>query len=267
MRERRRSFRNLEIVTPTAPTAEDHDHAPRAGHLPSHDKDPTTPPPLSAPPVLPRMASVPCIKPERKRTRFFSEDLHTRARRFGTPVTVLVATNPETSRRQLEVVVHVQYFKKGAAPLVFIMELRRLLFWAVLMCACVTSTSAFRAVPRTAPPQLMASQATPTSLGASSALNSIGLGEEMGQLHTTLPRSALMDEASVQLGKVGELAFGADSFDVSAVASQLLAMVSEGELTMEKMKTYFTRACMSAVMHKVVGGGMTLASCLAHMPQ
>lgn len=192
---------------------------------------------------------------------------------------MVIGTNPETSRRQLEVVVHCQVFKKGSAPVVFTMELRRLLFWAVLLCACFTSAGAFRAVPRSVPPQraMAASRAAPASLDAATmapALTGLdqlkyGVGREMSKAQAWLSREVhqpLVDETAQHLGNVAE-GLGADSNDVTALATQAMAMISDGELSMEKMQAYMTRACMSALMHKVVGGGMALASCLAHMPQ
>jgi len=225
-----------------------------------------TKPPLSKHTSVPHIKAKPMVTPKRTRPRFFSEDLHTKARRFGTPVTVVFTTNPETCRKQVEVVVHMSHFKRDAAPLVFVMELRRLLFWAVLCCFC-TSASAFRAVPghqlgRSSTPQMnMAARAAAVS-PTSSLDASAGMLPQVNWPNPQMHRH-ILDEVSNQLGAIGEN-FGADAFETSAVASQLMSLVSGGEVTVDRMKVYFTRACLSAAMHKVVGTGLTLTACLTH---
>merc|ERR1711972_21198 len=146
----------------------------------------------------------------------------------------------------VQVVVNAQYFKKSAAPLVFIVELRRLMFWALLMIAC-TSTGAFRVMPRAVAPlnhefvEGIAKMPSPIS-------------------HISRP---LIDEMSGQLGKASA-DFGADGNIVYSVATQLSSLIADGEISVEKMKVAFSRACVSALLHKVVGTGVTLASCMAH---
>jgi len=81
--------------------------------------------------------------------RAFSEDLHTRIRRLGqaSPLSVSVQFNEETCRRQIEVVVHTSHFTRAAAaPYVFVIDLRRLLFWFVALLLCA-SASAYSVVP------------------------------------------------------------------------------------------------------------------------
>lgn len=210
---------------------------------------------------------------EKARRRYFSEDLHTRARRFGTPVTVAFTLNQETARHQIEVVVHTQYFKKSAAPFVFIIELRRLLFW-VAMLVLITSAGAFRVMPRGQKPIYPRSMMPSASVTSASIPVQIAtspaavVANEMTDLENEATPdmlvNPLLDEAALQLGKVGHFEFGADEYDVAAVTSQMLALFSDGEFTLDKIKVYFSRACLSALMHKFVGTGLTLASCMIH---
>lgn len=216
---------------------------------------------------------------DKARRRYQSEDLHTRARRFGTPISFAVTLNQLTARRQLEVVVHTQYFRPSAPPFVLVIELRRLAFWLCVMLL-ITSAGAFRVMPRGPIPRSALSSSLPSSsemqrpvaqvtaddvaeLSLSSAAASIDSIEkakapELGQ--------HFIDEAAIQMGNVGQHVLGADAFDAYTVSSQVLSLAAEGEWpTVEKVKLYFSRACLSALMHKVVGTGVTLASCMMHL--
>jgi len=215
----------------------------------------------------------PMVSKRSVRRRYVSEDLYLKARRFGTPVTVLFTTNPETLRKQVEVMVHMSRFKPAAPPLVFVIELRRLFFWACMLLL-VASAGAFRVMPRgpmartpmSASPVPSAIENTPAVAVERAVVGQARADAELlaegAPTHIINP---LMDEAAIQLGKVGQDAFGADSFDVMTVSSQALSLFAEGEFTVEKLKVYFSRACLSALMHKVVGTGVTLASaCMVH---
>jgi len=287
-RQRRKS--QLIIETKNTITADDDDtpqtHSPpRAARLPTPPKTdddvphihspprearqaarlPTRPKLMPAPPLLrlssqPSVASPSLYSPQKKRPRYQSEDLHTKAHRFSIPVTVSLTRNNATERREVQVVVNVQYFKKSAAPLVFIVELRRLMFWALLMIAC-TSTGAFRVMPRAVTPQMTI---TPRASPAAAPLNHEfveGIAKMPSPIsHISRP---LIDEMSGQLGKASA-DFGADGNIVYSVATQLSSLIADGEISVEKMKVAFSRACVSALLHKVVGTGVTLASCMAH---
>jgi len=205
----------------------------------------------------------------KKRPRFASEDLHTRARRFGTPVSIALSTNEVTRRKQVEVVVDMSYFRRTPAPpLILTVELRRVLFWMALLTMLFSSAGAFQVTPGRVSPWRSSVPARTDMSQASSLSASMPLNEVPSQRNPqSLLNSILPNEVSVQLGEVSSDFAGADSFYVSAVASNIFSLVSEGEISVDKLKTYFSRACLSALMHKAVGAGMTLAACAAHLPQ
>jgi len=76
---------------------------------------------------------------------------------------------------------------------------------------------------------------------------------------TLLPH--FLDEASAHIGIAARDGLGADSFDVYTVSSQFLSLVNKGEFSSDKLKGYFTRACISTLIHKAVGtASVVLAS-------
>ena len=91
----------------------------------------------SSPAVLshPASPSTPlCALPRR---RWASEDLHLKVRRFALPVNVTLQTN-NLERHELVAKVHV-----GSRLFMCTIELRKLVFWSVLLLFCVTSAGAF----------------------------------------------------------------------------------------------------------------------------
>lgn len=225
-------------------------------------------PPLSVPSrlSLPERRSNDQPWADKARRRYFSEDLHTRARRFGPPISFALTVNDLTARRQLEVVVHTKLFKPSKPPLRFVIELRRLAFWTCMLLL-VASAGAFRVMPRGPMPRsALASTTLPSSNDKPPPVQAQVAAEvprpEKGMAPPQLGRT-VRDEAALQMGNVGA-GLGVDSFDVAALSSQVLTLFSEGEFTLDKMKILLSRACLSALMHKVVGTGVTLASCALH---
>merc|ERR1719487_746271 len=217
----------------------------------------------SMPAVLESPSKLELRQKAKRRQRFHSEDLHTRFRRFGGPLTVRM-TWSEAKRRQIEVIIYTDCFRRSARPIVLQLELRRLLFWTCTLLL-LASAGAFQLRGASVPtPSLRAAKPAPT--GGVEPLRPARAAEPEAD-SSALPRGvvdALRDEASLELGKVGQAALGADPFEVSVLASHLLSLLSTGEFSVQTLKTVLSRACLSALVHKAVGAGATLATCLVH---
>ena len=222
----------------------------------------TATPPQSAP----TPTSSPLLKDPPKR-RIRSEELSI------SRLSVTISVNKATSRRELEVVVR---HSSSRPPLVLVVELRRLLFLFTLLLA-LSSAHAFRVLPTAGLPPRVASSASPRLVGPRDTMTTLAtvalddaaeaaVESELAPSSSVSLRQLGLDEVAGQLGKAGA-EVGADGGDVSIFGGALLHLLSGESLTVEKVKSYATRACLSAAMHKVIGGAVSVASCLApHAP-
>lgn len=245
---------------------------------------------ITSPKSMPSSPTTPMYTPPRRRLR--SEDLHLKMRRFAPHVDISFHLNEETQRRELDIEV-----RFGSRTYATSIELRKLIFWSMILLFCVSQAGAFK-LPMGGNPAAHAAARSPrfvegiaTSaplLGGDKMKVAEGLVEDMAEdlawdVAAQAPKKLagssnplvaevgqqVADNIGMTIGKMGAADINLDSdgqWDVSVLSSSFLVTLVKGELTKEQIASLFSRACISAATHKVIGSAFgaasTAASCI-----
>jgi len=214
----------------------------------------------SPPTIRSRTQSAPCspstpfLSPRSRRKsqrRIKSHEIKL-PRRYDASIRV-IKTTPD-SPRQLEIKIvwdrHVHFYR---------LELRRLLFWTVMLVFLTSFTSAYKISPGSRfmkpLPKLAAS--------LPEAQTAAGPHPLVDTLFDEIQNIAADNIAEATAPDVGV---------VANVAQELGRFVSAGEISMDSIRNAAGRACISSLMHKMVGAVIAsdvasdVVSCVLHIP-
>lgn len=153
-------------------------------------------------------------------------------------------------------------------PQIYAFELRRLVFWFVVVAFLLLPASGLKITPVA---RALASHGGPRATTAVRRLVDKS-NEVKGVAGELLAEAPVLDEISGLIVKesTDTGVIGADDGTLVGLVGHIARWVHSGELSMQALRSTATRACISALMHKAVGAAMsthlaqTVLDCVPH---